>query len=70
MQKLNVRFNPQVSNELKELVELLGFDESKIARAAMDFGISEIVKHYHEDGRKKTVALIGVHGLRQMLIKK
>jgi len=69
MQKLNVRFSTQTKRNLNSLVKLLGFDDSKIARAAIDLGIEELLKTYNEKGKKQAVGKVGIHGLREALNK-
>jgi len=70
MKKLNVRFSTQTNNELDNIVKLLGFDTSKVARAAMDYGIQEIMRIYQEEGKKNATAKIGIHMLREKLKEK
>jgi len=69
MQKLNVRFSTQTKKDLSKLVKLLGFDDSKIARAAIDFGIEEIVRVFNENGKRNAVNKIGIHGLKEAFKK-
>ena len=69
MQKLNVRFSTQAKKDISKIVKLLGFDDSKIARAALDFGIEEILRIYNEDSKRTAINKIGMHGLRETFNK-
>jgi hypothetical protein len=43
MNKLNVRFGDTQTLRLKDAVEVLGLDSSKIARAALKLGIEQLL---------------------------
>jgi hypothetical protein len=45
MEKLNVRFDNKTKESIKSKAELHGITESKMARAALNIGLTEISKH-------------------------
>ena len=69
MKQLNVRFQECTEDQIQSLVKEIGFDKSKIARAAMNYGLKEIQKNVDNGRKQKSVNIVGINMLRQTFNK-
>ena len=62
MKKLNIRFEEVTSDKLDEIVDLVGSNRSKVARTALNLGITQLMGSVNKkpaDGASAS-ALIGI----------
>ena len=63
MKKLDILFRNNTNRQLQTLVDEIVFDKSKIARAAMQYGIKALI----EADRQKAINIVGIGMIRDVL---
>jgi len=70
MEKLNVRFHESINERLKAVVSTIGFDDSKVARCAMDLGLKALEDLIESGDQNSASGRVGIRMLRENLLNK
>lgn len=69
MKQLNVRFEDSVSDQIDSIVDEIGFNKSKVARAALNIGLKELQDSIDKDDKRKASGMVGCNMLRELFIQ-
>lgn len=67
MKQIGVRFHDSTESVIDEIVNSIGFDKSKVARAAMNYGLRELMKNIDSDNRQQSINIIGCDMSREAI---